>query len=364
MEALKYFNEDWKVLMSFLPQGWTVKARELGALTRTRNIKSVNVLLRILLIHLADGRSLRETSAIAKQGKLASVSDVALLKRMRNCSDWLNWMSKEFLRKVYPKQSFNGKLSNYNLKSVDASVITEPGSTGTDWRLHYCIDLQSLKCDQFNITKPNIGESFKNFKVEKKDLFIGDRAYGRLKGLSYIKKEGGDFIVRMKNKAFSISRNGKEFNLLEECNKLKYGEYAEFDIKGYSNEGIEMDLRLCVIKKSKTQGEAAIKKAKRGASKGRRNIGNETLELQRYIIILSSLPKEISTEEILDTYRYRWQIEIAFKRLKSILGLGHLPKIDEESCKAWLNGKIFVAMLAQAIVDEGQHFSPWGYPTK
>jgi hypothetical protein len=224
--------------------------------------------------------------------------------------------------------------------------------------------LRNLKCDQFNITKPCVGESFKNFKVEKGDLYIGDRAYGRLKGLNYIKQEGGDFIVRMKNKAFSISRNGKEFKLLEECEKLQYGEHAEFKIRGYSNEGIEMDLRLCVIKKSKTQGEAAIKKAKRGASKGRRKIEGETLELQRYIIVLSSLPDTISVEEILDAYRYRWQIEIAFKRLKSILGLGFLPKTDEESCKAWLNGKIFVSMLAQAIVDEGQHFSPWGYPTK
>jgi hypothetical protein len=124
MEVLKYFNEDWKVLMSFLPQGWTIKARELGAITRTRNIKSAKILLRLLLIHLADGHSLRETSAIAKQGKLASVSDVALLKKMRNCSEWLIWMSKEFLKRVYPKHSINGKLNDYNIKSVDASIIT------------------------------------------------------------------------------------------------------------------------------------------------------------------------------------------------------------------------------------------------
>ena len=364
MEAKKYFNEDWKVLSSFFPQGWTVKARDYGALTRTRNIKSANVLLRLLLIHLADGYSLRETSAIAKQGKLVNISDVALLKRLKNCSDWLNWMSVELLKTKYPARLPQGRLSSYKMKSVDASIITEPGSTGTDWRLHYCINLQSLKCEQFIISKPNTGESFTNFKIEVGDLFIGDRAYGRLKGLYYIKKNKGDFIVRMKNKAFTITREGKKFNMLEEFKGMNYGKFREWDIEGSTKEGLKMPLRLCVIKKSKQQAEQAIKKAKRYASKGRRKLDTETLELQRFIIVLTSLPKEISTEIILETYRYRWQIEIAFKRLKSIMGLGHLPKTDEESCKAWLHGKIFVAMLAQAIVEEGRHFSPWGYPIK
>jgi hypothetical protein len=363
MEANKYFKEDWKVLTSFLPQGWTVKAKSLEALTRTRSIKSANVLLRLLLIHLADGYSLRETSVIAKQGKLASISDVGLLKKLKNCSGWLNWMSMEFLKIKYPTRLPLGKLSSYKMKSVDASIITEPGSTGTDWRLHYCIDLQTLRCDQFIITKPSTGESFINFKIEAGDLFIGDRAYGRLKGLLHIKKENGDFLVRMKNKAFPITREGKEFNMMVEFKNVNYGEFKEWEVEGSSKE-IKMPLRLCVIKKSKEQAEQAIKKAKRYASKGRRKLDTETLELQRYIMILTSLPKEINTDLILETYRYRWQIEIAFKRLKSILGLGHLPKKDEESCKAWLHGKMFVAMLAQAIVDEGRHFSPWGYPIK
>lgn len=364
MEARKYFNEDWKVLSSFLPPGWTVKARDCGALIRVRNIKSANILLRLLLIHLADGYSLRETSTIAKQGKLANISDVALLKRLRNSSNWLNWMSVEFLKTKYPARIPQGKLSNYKLKSVDASIITEPGSTGTDWRLHYCIDLQSLKCEQFIISKPNTGESFTNFKIKAGDLFLGDRAYGRLKGLCHIKKGGGDFIVRMKNKAFTMTKDGKEFSMIESFNDLHYGEVKEWSIEGSSKEGLRLPLRLCVIKKSKEQAAQSIKKARRIANKGRRKIDPETLELQGYVILLTSLPKDLSAEIILETYRYRWQVEIAFKKLKSIMGLGHLPKTDEESCKAWLHGKIFVAMLAQAIIDEGRHFSPWGYPTK
>jgi hypothetical protein len=43
------------------------------------------------------------------------------------------------------------------------------------------------------------------------------------------------------------------------------------------------------------------------------------------------------------------------------MGLGHLPKTDPVSAQAWLHGKVFVALLTQAMVDEGRTFSPWGY---
>lgn len=362
MEAINILNEDYKVLTKFYPKGWRVKIEELGALKRKRNIKSANILIQIFLIHLADNCSLRETVARAKQANLANISDVALLKRLKKASGWFQWMSVEMIKRKGLSVKPPEWLENYQVKSVDASVITEPGSTGTDWRLHYAMDLFSLKCTEFKITKPNIGESFKNYEVNKRDLFIGDRAYGRLKGLQHIKNNDGEFIARYKSKAFTIFYNGKKFNLANAFKKLKYGEIKDWKVEGRTNSGLNMPIRICVIKKSKEQAELSIKKAKRAASKGQRKVSAETLELHRYIILLTSLSEDISAKLILDLYRFRWQIEIAFKRLKSILGLGHLPKTDEDSCRAWLHGKMFVALLAQSIVDEGRNFFPWGYP--
>ena len=91
-------------------------------------------------------------------------------------------------------------------------------------------------------------------------------------------------------------------------------------------------------------------------------IDKDTIELHRYIILMTSLPDDISAHEILNLYRMRWQVELAFKRLKSIFGMGHLPKKDVESGIAWLHGKIFYAILVQTIADESYLFSPWGYP--
>jgi len=82
-------EENWDVVLTFLPGGWEEKAKELGALLRCRGFTNAEALLRTLLIHLADGCSLRETAVRAKSGEIASISDVALLKRLKASGEWL-----------------------------------------------------------------------------------------------------------------------------------------------------------------------------------------------------------------------------------------------------------------------------------
>ena len=57
----------------------------------------------------------------------------------------------------------------------------------------------------------------------------------------------------------------------------------------------------------------------------------------------------------------RSSIELTFKRLKSIVQLGHVPKHDDQSSRAWLYGKLFVALLSQKLARVGSAVSPWGY---
>ena len=138
MEAA--WNENWLCLQRFLPARWEDKARELGAWRRKpRSISSTESLLRLLLIHLADGCSLREAVVRAQEGNVASVSDVALLKRLRASGEWLRWMAVEILQRRAGPCVRPAWLEHYRVRVVDASVVCEPGSTGTDWRVHYKI---------------------------------------------------------------------------------------------------------------------------------------------------------------------------------------------------------------------------------
>jgi transposase len=362
MKTNTYIGE-WDLVKQFFPKGWEDRAKELGALTRQRKFKSASDLLRLLLIHLADGCSLREATTRAKYGGIVSISDVAMLKRLRASSGWFRWMAMELLKTRGLSLEPPNWLSKYNVRTVDASVITEPGSTGTDWRLHYSMKLFSLQCDHFLVSRQDVGESFVNFQIDCRDLIIGDRAYGRLKGIRHVRKHGGHYLARLKNKAFKIyDLKGNEINILEEAKKLAIAEVQDIRIAAGPKASSREKIRLCVIRKSDEEAEKAMKKALKECSKKQRKVNQETIELHRYIILATSLPSLITAHQIAELYRLRWQVEIAFKRLKSIMGLGHLPKKDEESACAWLHGKLFVALLVQAIVDEGTFFSPWGYP--
>ena len=360
----KAWDENWHCLQRFLPEGWEEMARSSGAWRRTpRSIPSTAVLLQLLLIHLADGCSMRETVARAEQGGLASISDVALLKRLRSAGEWFRWMAVEMLRRRAESFQAPSWLKGYRVRAVDASVVCEPGSTGTDWRVHYSFDLFGLRCDEFYLTGPRVGESFKRFHVAPGDLMLGDRAYGRLVGLRHVTSHGGHFLSRLRNKAFPLcTPQGGARSLAQLVESLPIGEAGNWPLVAQAKGQEGFPLRICALRLSEEAAAQSVRRAEKELSKKQRSLDPETLALHRYVILATSLPESVSALQVLELYRARWQIELAFKRLKSIMGLGYLPKEDEESAKAWLHGKLLVSCLAQAIADEGRFFSPWGYP--
>ena len=52
--------------------------------------------------------------------------------------------------------------------------------------------------------------------------------------------------------------------------------------------------------------------------------------------------------------------ELFFRRFKSLAQLGHLPEQDDESAKAWLYGKLLVALLVEKLIGHALAVSPWG----
>jgi IS4 transposase len=116
------------------------------------------------------------------------------------------------------------------------------------------------------------------------------------------------------------------------------------------------------VRKSREAIERAHKKIRRLASKNGTEIKPETLRFAEYVILFTTFPEEeFSAYEVMENYRVRWQVELVFKRFKQVAQLGHLPKQDEESAKAWLYGKLFVALLTERLMEYAESFSPWGY---
>ena len=226
------------------------------------------------------------------------------------------------------------------------------------------MDLATLSCDYFDIAQSKgkgNGESLTRFPINKGDCILADRGFCSRKEIVYVHKNEGDILVRFQQKVPLKHINGEKFNILSHVETIKeVGDMKEWPVT-ISYEGKEVKGRICAFKKSKQATELCLKK-QREKSKNPKKISPEAKKLAEYVIIFTTLTaSEWSTKEIIDVYRVRWQIELSFKRLKSLLKLGHLPKYNPDSCKAWFYGKLLVAMLVEKSLRLAHFFSPCGY---
>jgi hypothetical protein len=361
-EKLAGSGEDWEVIQRVLPGGWQAKAKELGALRRCRGFPDAPTLLRVLLIHLADGCSLRETAVRAAQGGLAAVSDVALLKRLKACGEWFRWIAGGLRQQwgVPLPPVLLGAAARIRL--LDGSLISEPGATGSTWRLHYAIGVPSLQCDEVYVTEPAVGESFRRFTVRPGDLFLGDRGFAQRAGVRHVTDGGGAVIVRLNLTNLPlVDPQGKRFALLRKLRTLTATRVGDWPTAMVDGAGV-VPGRVCAVKKSRAAAARARAKAARESRKQGHVVRPDTLEAAGYIFVFTTLAGRIAASAVLELYRGRWQIELAFKRLKSILAVGHLKKTDPDGARAWLQGKLLVAFLIEALISVGERFFPWGYP--
>jgi hypothetical protein len=352
-------EEDWRVLASLFPEGWDRQAKETGAMARNRGIKVPETLLRLFLLHVARGYSLRETSVRAEESGLATISDVGILKRLRRSENWLHWLCAQLVLENGIRMPLLERQGAVRI--VDGTIIKEPGKTGSQWRILYSMQLPDLRCDYFDLTATTgvgTGESFARLPVGKHDLILGDAGYSSAAGIEWVVSQGGDVLVRMNSHLPLQKNSGGSFSLLSRLRTLKTaGAAGEWRVR-LPDTGIEG--RVCAIRKSEEAIQQAHRRIQRRASRKQQTTKPETWEYARYVAVFTT-DTSTPAETILEWYRVRWQIELTFKRLKSLAQFGHLPKYDDQSSRAWLYGKLFVALLTQKLVRTGRELSPWGY---
>jgi len=367
MENTGLLDENWQVLLSLFPENWKELAKLTGAMSRKfRSFSSEEALMRTLLLHVAQGYSLRETVVKARMANIADVSDVALLKRLRFAEEWFRALCQSLLKDRGFCDKKIGNIDGIRMRLVDATEVKEPGKTGSLWRIHYSLILPDLQCDYFKLTDTKgvgTGETFKHLPINKGDCIVGDRGYANPPGIAHINRHGGYSLVRV-NTGFLrfYTEAEKKFNLFTSVQKLKAsGQSREWEVKIKDGNDFICG-RLCVVKKSEEAINQALKKLKRKEQKNQVKFKLETFEFAKYIIIFTTLPKnDFSTDSVLEWYRLRWQIELVFKRLKSLAGLGHLPKYDDVSSRSWLYGKLFIGLLIEKLIRYASEISPWGY---
>lgn len=365
MNAREAIEHQWPYLLRFLPDSATIErlSSELGALRRHREVSNATTLLRLALVYGFCGYSLRGTAAWAEAAGVAHVSDVALLQRFRGASDWMLALlsAKVGSRVPLPAPPANG----FHIRLVDATTISKPGSNGTDWRVHLSYDLEQGRIDSVAITDRSGGESLRRFAISPGDLVIADRAYATRTGFASVLAQNGSFLVRLPWSNVPLEgTDGSRFDLIAWLRALPDATASEVSVN-VRLATQRTPMRVVAIRKSETAAERARAKAIRNESRSGEKLDLRTLEAAGYVILLTNLPSsELSAASALELYRFRWQIEICFKHLKSILEIDTLPAKDPRLAVTAIAAKMLGALLIEDFTARYVSFFPWGYPAE
>jgi len=359
MQDSALVNDQWPLVLSLLPKDLEASAVEKFAIRRRREVTSASDLLRLALAYSVCDLSLRQTAAWAQVSGLGRLSDVAVLKRLRQASEWLGAVVVRCLEERGLAAAGRGR----RVRIMDATVISRPGSRGTDWRLHLGLDLAATRVISFELTGVEGGETFRRAAVEPGEVVLADRGYSTVKGVASVLDRSAHVVVRLHWRTFPLlSQAGALLDIGSALETIGIGDVADWSVR-FRNNGRDYPMRLIAMRKSAAATEREQRKVRYEASRKGRRVTSDSLQAAGYIVLLTDLPAEhLPALEALELYRLRWQIEIAFKRLKSLLDLDRLRAKTPALAHTYLYAKLIAALLLDDLCERLPAFSPWGFP--
>jgi hypothetical protein len=344
MQTSSLHEDDWEYVRTLLPADLEESARRTRALVRCRNIPDAASFLRMALAYAVSDLSLKDVAAWASALQVAQISGPGLFYRLREAEQWLEQILGQVLSEQIPQAA-----GGFRLRVVDATVINGPGQKAVHWRAHVSINPTTGAIRAVELTDDSGGERLSRHHFGAGDVVLGDRGYATARGVYAVRQQEAHVLVRF---------NPASLRTCDEKRRRIY--FAEKEEEVPKIGAVEFRTTIPVpptaTRSHKTWDSAkAIAWVPARAIAARTRTGEVTW-------LLTTLPsKQMPAIGILGLYRVRWQIELLFKRLKSLLHLDTLPSREGPTAKSWMLGRLIAAALAQRLVQPAGPLSPWGY---
>jgi Transposase DDE domain len=351
-------------LLQDLPPDFQDMAIECQAFKRSRKVRSPMELMRLVLMYCGIDKTLRDVAGNFTLLR-ERITDTAVHKRLSGCALWLRAM----LQKMWP--GIKKLPDSLRLIVIDASPVSAPGAVGTSYRLQLAMDLADLSFIHTEVTDQHVGESLNHYPLTKNDITLLDRGYNHPKVILEHSLRGVSVVLRLSPHAMPLHRPD---------NDTKIDLYGI--LKNARRDEITVPVRLINKKQEPVTGwvharrlppekrEEARRKCRANSKSGAPK--QETLLFSEWLLIFTTVsPKVVDRQAICALYSLRWQVELVFKRLKSLLD------IDQLRCKegstlndVWLYGKLLFATLLVKRSDRhfgrtsldpecGRDITPW-----
>lgn len=294
---------------------------------------------------------LRETAGVFTLQE-ERITDTAVHKRLKACEPWL----KALLMKLLP--TVKKPSEPLRILVVDGSSLQGPGAKGTDYRLHLALDLVTMTLHEVHVTGADQGESLSRFDFASGDVVLVDRGYNHPATILDLNAQEVGVLLRLQPTAMPLYLRQAEQLACEPLPELRlniadYLRKATSDLvsipvwlhsKGRCCSGIVHAQRL-----PPEAAEAARRRCRQDGNRKGRTPAQDTLYLAGWVMVFTTVSEGVlEASTIITLYRTRWQVELVFKRLKSLLDID-LLRTQQDSLlgKVWITGKLLYAAVIE-----------------
>ena len=367
--SLPFGNPDttFESFLQELPADYAELAREFKAFARLRKIKTPAQLLQVVMSYCGLDAALRD---VAGQFTLLEerLTDTAIHQRLKACGSWI----KALLGRLMGEAAQPLLAGHLRFILIDGSTVQGPGATGTEYRLHLALDLVRLEWSYSLVTDEHTGEQLSHYPLQDGDVAIMDRGYNQVAQWMAMADRGVALVIRYnphgvklypaEGTPVDLEAVLREPTATDRCLPVQVRHQGQAFLNGYLH-------ARCL---PPAQAAEARRRTRAAAKKAGRQLQARTLALAGWVLIWTTLPPAVlPTDTVMGLYRLRWQVELAIKRLKSILNIDQLrARKNSALADLYLHGKLLYAWVIEKRLrrrcgrdwnrlDQPRHATPW-----
>lgn len=331
-----------------VPADLEAQARALGAWRRRRAFASATDLLRGVLAFVLITTSLQHLGAWAVCAGVADISAAAWHKCLIRCRPWLAWLLMELLTPPTPPPASSWPAVRGTILLVDATCLGRVGGSGDDWRWHMAYDLTRGRLAQVTLTERAGGEHLGHYALQPGDLVVADSGYGYRRSVALVNAQQADVIIRIRPTTFPLETASGHVVDVVAALQRRGPPVRTWDGWCTTADGERFQVRLIAGQLTPQAAAAARRRARQTAKKRGRCVRAATLVVAGWVLLITTLPERAwDAAAVLRLYRARWQIELVFKRMKSIMRMGTLRARTPASLEVTLLALLVAWMLQE-----------------
>jgi hypothetical protein len=365
MEPKHAKSLDWSVIEAALPPGWRELAVQMKLIRPNlpkhmgTKVTEIGQVLRLVLYQVATNSGLELSTAVFAAAGLLTLSFVALHKWMKKLAPYLERLLAQMVmgeHAVFAPERWAG----YELVIADASAVCRPGAKQTTARVHFALRLTDLRAVEVHVTDNTEGETLRRFHPDAGQLWLLDRVYANPPGVGWAVHRKADVLVRYNRGALPLyDRRGCPLDVADCTRKLrKPGRARDWEAFVHLDDGTKIRGRLCAVRLPQDKVEQAKDRIRREQGA---DATDETMAMAAFVLVFTTVPRaRMVCDVVLALYRARWQVELDFKRSKSLTGLDRLPNFLPETIASWIYAKLLLHQVLRKLSNLGSvdAFSP------